>query len=229
MLVVFRKIGITTLAAQEPSPSLPHYSFPPPSPLPPAGPGHVLLETWNPLGLVGIITAFNFPVAVFGWNHAIGLVCGNCTLWYERVCFLSLTQTTPLSPTSHPLPLHTPSHFTQLHPLPLHMAPPSPLLTISHTAASSSLLFHSLFHLLFPPLSLLLLLFISSSLSRKGAPTTPLISVAITKIIQNVLSANDLPPAICTTVCGGAEIGEAMARDKRINLLSFTGSTKVSV
>ena len=46
-----------------------------------AGPGHWLLEQWNPLGLVGIITAFNFPVAVSGWNNSISLVCGNCTLW----------------------------------------------------------------------------------------------------------------------------------------------------
>ena len=45
------------------------------------GPGHVLMEQWNPLGLVGVITAFNFPAAVFGWNHAIGMVCGNCTIW----------------------------------------------------------------------------------------------------------------------------------------------------
>ena len=43
------------------------------------------MEQWNPLGLVGIITAFNFPVAPFGWNHAIAMVCGNCTLWYELV------------------------------------------------------------------------------------------------------------------------------------------------
>ena len=45
------------------------------------GPGHWLLEQWNPLGVVGIITAFNFPVAVFGWNHTNALVCGNCTVW----------------------------------------------------------------------------------------------------------------------------------------------------
>ena len=38
-----------------------------------------------------------------------------------------------------------------------------------------------------------------------------------------------MPSAVCTNVCGGAEIGEAMARDKNINLLSFTGSTKVRV
>lgn len=110
--------------------------------MPSERPGHVLMEQWNPLGLVGVITAFNFPAAVFGWNHAIGMVCGNCTIW-------------------------------------------------------------------------------------KGAPTTPLTSIAISKIVASVLVTNNLPPAICTTVCGGAEVGEAMTRSKKINLLSFTGSTKV--
>lgn len=43
-------------------------------------PNHILQERWNPLGVVGIITAFNFPVAVFGWNAAIALVCGNVLL-----------------------------------------------------------------------------------------------------------------------------------------------------
>ena len=62
---------------------------------------------------------------------------------------------------------------------------------------------------------------------RKGAPSTPLVSVAITKIVQSVLSTNSLPPAICTTVCGGSEIGRAMSVDKRVPLVSFTGSTKV--
>ena len=41
----------------------------------------MLLEQWNPLGLVGIITAFNFPVAVSGWNTALSLVCGNTQVW----------------------------------------------------------------------------------------------------------------------------------------------------
>ena len=41
----------------------------------------MLLEMWNPYGVVGIISAFNFPVAVSGWNNAIALVCGNTTLW----------------------------------------------------------------------------------------------------------------------------------------------------
>lgn len=45
------------------------------------GPGHALLENWNPVGLVGVITAFNFPVAVYGWNAAIALTCGNTLLW----------------------------------------------------------------------------------------------------------------------------------------------------
>jgi aldehyde dehydrogenase family 7 protein A1 len=51
--------------------------------LPSERPGHFLMEQWNPLGIIGIITAFNFPCAVFGWNQAIGLACGNVTLWYN--------------------------------------------------------------------------------------------------------------------------------------------------
>nr|WP_204081628.1 aldehyde dehydrogenase family protein [Mycobacterium riyadhense] len=44
-------------------------------------PGHQLLETWHPLGVVGVITAFNFPVAVWAWNAAIALVCGDAVVW----------------------------------------------------------------------------------------------------------------------------------------------------
>ncbi|XP_001362189.2 alpha-aminoadipic semialdehyde dehydrogenase [Monodelphis domestica] len=110
--------------------------------LPSERPGHALIEQWNPLGLVGIITAFNFPVAVYGWNNAIALICGNVCLW-------------------------------------------------------------------------------------KGAPTTSLISVAVTKIVAKVLEDNNLPGAICSMTCGGADIGMAMAKDERVDLLSFTGSTQV--
>jgi acyl-CoA reductase-like NAD-dependent aldehyde dehydrogenase len=39
------------------------------------------MEQWNPLGVIGVISAFNFPCAVFGWNNAISLVCGNVTIW----------------------------------------------------------------------------------------------------------------------------------------------------
>uniref|UniRef100_A0A2K5F772 aldehyde dehydrogenase (NAD(+)) n=1 Tax=Aotus nancymaae TaxID=37293 RepID=A0A2K5F772_AOTNA len=101
--------------------------------LPSERPGHALIDQWNPVGLVGIITAFNFPVAMYGWNNAIALICGNVCLW-------------------------------------------------------------------------------------KGAPTTSLISVAVTKIIAKVLEDNKLPGAICSLTCGGADI---------MNLLSFTGSTQV--
>ncbi|KAK3097064.1 hypothetical protein FSP39_006048 [Pinctada imbricata] len=85
-------------------------------------PGHMLMENWNPLGVVGVITAFNFPVAVYGWNSSIALVCGNCVLW-------------------------------------------------------------------------------------KGAPSTPLVSVAVTKILESVLKANNIPGAVCSLVQGGADIG----------------------
>ena len=42
---------------------------------------HRMMETWHPLGVVGIISAFNFPVAVWSWNAALALVCGNACVW----------------------------------------------------------------------------------------------------------------------------------------------------
>lgn len=44
-------------------------------------PSHRMMETWHPLGVVGIISAFNFPVAVWSWNAALALVCGNACIW----------------------------------------------------------------------------------------------------------------------------------------------------
>jgi aldehyde dehydrogenase (NAD+) len=44
-------------------------------------PNHRLMETWHPLGVVGVITAFNFPVAVWSWNTAVSLVCGDTIVW----------------------------------------------------------------------------------------------------------------------------------------------------
>lgn len=43
--------------------------------------GHRMMETWHPLGVVGVISAFNFPVAVWAWNTALALVCGNSVVW----------------------------------------------------------------------------------------------------------------------------------------------------
>lgn len=40
-----------------------------------------MMEVWNPLGIVGVITAFNFPCAVFGWNAAIAFICGDLVVW----------------------------------------------------------------------------------------------------------------------------------------------------
>ncbi|HEX8047970.1 aldehyde dehydrogenase family protein [Rhizobium sp.] len=42
---------------------------------------HRMMETWHPLGPIGIISAFNFPVAVWSWNAALAMVCGNSTIW----------------------------------------------------------------------------------------------------------------------------------------------------
>lgn len=110
--------------------------------IPSERPGHVLLEQWNPLGVIGVISAFNFPVAVYGWNSAIAMVCGDAVLW-------------------------------------------------------------------------------------KGSETTPLTSVATTKIVADVLQRNNLPGAIASLCSGRADIGKAMASDPRIKLLSFTGSCEI--
>lgn len=105
-------------------------------------PEHFMMELWNPLGIVGVITAFNFPCAVFGWNAAIALICGNLLTW-------------------------------------------------------------------------------------KGAPSTSLVTIATAKIIGSVLQKNRINPNVLTVVHGGADIGQKMAEDKRIPLVSFTGSTKI--
>lgn len=44
-------------------------------------PGHRLMESWHPMGPIAVITAFNFPVAVWSWNAALALVCGNTVIW----------------------------------------------------------------------------------------------------------------------------------------------------
>ena len=44
-------------------------------------PGHRMMETWHPLGTVGVISAFNFPVAVWSWNAALAFVCGDSVVW----------------------------------------------------------------------------------------------------------------------------------------------------
>jgi aldehyde dehydrogenase (NAD+) len=49
--------------------------------MPSERPGHRLMETWHPLGVVGVVSAFNFPCAVWSWNCAIALVCGDPVVW----------------------------------------------------------------------------------------------------------------------------------------------------
>jgi aldehyde dehydrogenase (NAD+) len=44
-------------------------------------PGHVMQETWHPLGVIGVISAFNFPVAVWAWNFALAVMCGDAVIW----------------------------------------------------------------------------------------------------------------------------------------------------
>ncbi|TDQ09724.1 L-piperidine-6-carboxylate dehydrogenase [Pedobacter metabolipauper] len=104
-------------------------------------PNHRMYEQWHPMGIVGIISAFNFPVAVWSWNTALALVCGNVCVW-------------------------------------------------------------------------------------KPSSKTPLCAVACQHIIAKVLQANDLPEGICSLIIGNA-VGDLMNNDKRIPLISFTGSTRI--
>lgn len=49
--------------------------------IPSERPNHFMMEQWNPLGLIAVISAFNFPCAVFCWNLGIAMICGDLTLW----------------------------------------------------------------------------------------------------------------------------------------------------
>ncbi len=103
---------------------------------------HRMYEQWHPLGTVGIISAFNFPVAVWAWNAMIAAVCGNVSIW-------------------------------------------------------------------------------------KPSEKTPLTAIACMNIVAEVLKTNDLPDGIFNVVVGDRAIGQTMAADTRVPLVSATGSTRM--
>ncbi|KXS12040.1 Aldedh-domain-containing protein [Gonapodya prolifera JEL478] len=103
---------------------------------------HLILEQWHPLGCVGVITAFNFPHAVYGWNSSLAFVCGNSVVW-------------------------------------------------------------------------------------KPALSTSLVALATTKIVHSVLERNNYPTSLAALLCGAGEVGEAVSKDRRVDLVSFTGSTAI--
>lgn len=105
-------------------------------------PGHRLYEQWHPLGPVGVITAFNFPVAVWAWNALIAAVCGNPVIW-------------------------------------------------------------------------------------KPSEDTPLCALAVQKIVQPVLDQHGFPHLFQTIVGDIPTVGEAMLDDRRLPLISATGSTRM--
>ncbi len=106
-------------------------------------PGHRMMETWQPLGVVGIISAFNFPVAVWAWNSALAAVCGDTTLW-------------------------------------------------------------------------------------KPSEKTPLTAIACIKIAEKVCRECGVDPAVFSLVIGdGPAVGELLTNDRRIPLVSATGSTRM--
>jgi aldehyde dehydrogenase (NAD+) len=104
---------------------------------------HHMREQWHPLGIVAVISAFNFPVAVWSWNAALAAVCGDSTLW-------------------------------------------------------------------------------------KPASKTPLTALAVTKIAAEVCKANGVNPAIFSLTIGkGSTVGDRLLHDRRIPLVSATGSCEV--
>lgn len=105
-------------------------------------PQHRMYEQWHPLGIVGTITAFNFPVAVWAWNACIAAICGNVNIW-------------------------------------------------------------------------------------KPSPKTALCGVAVQKIVNKALAAEDLPPVFFLINDGSNELAQQFVDDKRVSLLSFTGSCAV--
>lgn len=103
---------------------------------------HRMYEQYHPLGIVGIISAFNFPVAVWSWNAMLAAVCGDVTLW-------------------------------------------------------------------------------------KPSEKTPLTAIACMNIIKKVLEENHLPDGVFSLIIGDREVGEKMSNDKRMPLVSATGSTRM--
>jgi aldehyde dehydrogenase (NAD+) len=103
-------------------------------------PEHRMYDQYQPLGIVGIISAFNFPVAVWAWNSMIAAVCGNVSVW-------------------------------------------------------------------------------------KPSEKTPLTAIACHKIIEEVLSENNVPEGVFNLIIGDRKIGELISNDTRIALVSATGST----
>jgi aldehyde dehydrogenase (NAD+) len=105
-------------------------------------PGHRMSEQWHPLGVVGIISAFNFPVAVWAWNALLGAVCGNACVW-------------------------------------------------------------------------------------KPSPKTPLSALAVQRLCNRVMAANSLPAIFQLFIDSGNELATRFVDDRRVALVSFTGSTPV--
>jgi len=79
-------------------------------------PGHAMRETWHPLGVAAVITAFNFPVAVWSWNAALGLVCGNSVIWKpsEKSPLTALAVTNIINRAIERFGSDAPEHLTQL-------------------------------------------------------------------------------------------------------------------
>lgn len=79
-------------------------------------PGHHMRETWHPLGVVGVISAFNFPVAVWAWNTTLALICGNAVIWKpsEKTPLTALACQALFEKAVQQFGTDAPTHITQL-------------------------------------------------------------------------------------------------------------------
>jgi aldehyde dehydrogenase (NAD+) len=79
-------------------------------------PGHRMMEQWHPLGVVGVISAFNFPVAVWAWNAALALVCGDTVVWKpsEKTPLTALATQALFERAAHRFGSDAPAHLSQV-------------------------------------------------------------------------------------------------------------------
>eukprot|EP00921_Rhytidocystis_pertsovi_P006430 GHVQ01010981.1.p1 GENE.GHVQ01010981.1~~GHVQ01010981.1.p1 ORF type:complete len:609 (-),score=134.86 GHVQ01010981.1:1208-3034(-) len=203
---------------------------------------HLLLEAWHPLGSVGVITAFNFPVAVFGWNLALALICGNCVLWKP-------SDTTPLisialinvihsaishlyeDPHRHHHSKHTTTHtintqtHTQTHTNTQHCESSKPSSPSSSSPSPSS------------PTGVPTTTTTTTSIhpSPSHSPMTPVYTSPPFVIPRGIIClVLDAPTSLVQmnlipnpTIYPSHIISNTMVNDTRLNLISFTGNCHV--
>ena len=173
---------------------------------------HLLMERWHPLrGHVGVISAFNFPCAVFFWNCALSLLMGNTTIWKGQPRFSAL-----LRPHRRLTAIRGVLTRCLLCPA---ASVCSETRAFSGCNAALACCALAIVGLNFP---------FVCCVRVQPSETTLLTAIASVRIISDTLQEAGHSPGLVTLCGGGSEMGEALANDRRVDLLSFTGSTAVA-